>query len=573
MEHTHSLPVKIYVDATLKSKDRGFYDSVFKKLDKFSPISLDFEHANDLTEGYFILAQKYNLSRLSKQIKDDSQFFIYESYHPELPLADLYQDQGIYKISEESLSALKDSIESALTAKESKLLNETLTNSLENLKKLRKKSKRYHKYLDEKLDTLRNKTTEVGIISELNKLEETSLGFLENESVRELLKEFSKTYGIMNFDFMTEERILTQEETRIYLPVIIKGNLFEYIAFESIDEDIQAFVALNLLKIYYQFIDRNGLFHRFDEGEIWEKVFNNIKNPVALFSEKGDLIRHNIQFINLSLTAKECLAMVDAQSINLPLNTYKVYRREIVYNHIKTYLYVFLSTEQISNNEKILPSNEELGIVSSSIAHELNNPLAGILAALSLLELEEEIQDDVQEAISEMKNGTKRCKDLVETFLGFSKLKPIQTYHLTPPKKSSEFVSNALEQAMNLVRFRLIENNIKLTLKHQLEDVFPHQLNSSILSMVFYLILGELVTAISHYQLISDNVDLTIKGEMIERRDGIVLSIPDKYDYYQRIRTSKLISHLTDYLGLSLHFTDVLTISSKDKQLNFKGDS
>ena len=62
-------------------------------------------------------------------------------------------------------------------------------------------------------------------------------------------------------------------------------------------------------------------------------------------------------------------------------------------------------------------SSEELGIISSSIAHELNNPLGGILAGLSVLLLED-LEMENRLSLEEMKRGTERCRQLINIFLG-----------------------------------------------------------------------------------------------------------------------------------------------------------
>ena len=99
-----------------------------------------------------------------------------------------------------------------------------------------------------------------------------------------------------------------------------------------------------------------------------------------------------------------------------------------------------------------------LGELAACVAHELNNPLAGILAALSLLSLEDDWSLDALADLNDMKNGAKRAKELVEIFLGFSKF--------SPAAAKVPSIKDSLDQAINLLKFRMIESNLRLGMKY-----------------------------------------------------------------------------------------------------------
>lgn len=69
----------------------------------------------------------------------------------------------------------------------------------------------------------------------------------------------------------------------------------------------------------------------------------------------------------------------------------------------------------------------ELGTIGSSIAHQLNNPIGGMLSHIQLLlmDLRESSEfagkDDLTVELKEMEAGTRRCAEIVRNLLGFSR--------------------------------------------------------------------------------------------------------------------------------------------------------
>jgi two-component system NtrC family sensor kinase len=71
----------------------------------------------------------------------------------------------------------------------------------------------------------------------------------------------------------------------------------------------------------------------------------------------------------------------------------------------------------------------ELGTIGSSIAHELNNPLGGMLSFLQLIKMDlDSIRSELGkpaepwiEDIIEMEKGARRCRDIVQSLLGFTR--------------------------------------------------------------------------------------------------------------------------------------------------------
>lgn len=68
----------------------------------------------------------------------------------------------------------------------------------------------------------------------------------------------------------------------------------------------------------------------------------------------------------------------------------------------------------------------ELGTIGSSIAHQLNNPIGGMLSHIQLLlmdlkSLDFPGKDELHKELKEMESGTRRCAEIVRDLLGFTR--------------------------------------------------------------------------------------------------------------------------------------------------------
>lgn len=367
--------------------------------------------------------------------------------------------------------------------------------------------------------------------------------------------QLSSMFLLTGSEFLEEDIPLDESGLIFHLP----GNdLFLTLKFKSTDimscaQSIELIITMILRTIQIQ---DQQLIKSDGEIDFWKKIFSKIPYPMAVISSLGDLLIYNESFAKIGILPKECLRFKDQESLEIFQNFYKVRRIEFPINLMNISYFVFYSSEgrqnkdenkKQTNADSLKGGVDELGIISSSIAHELNNPLAGILAALSLLSLEDDWSADELNDLDDMKNGAKRCKELVEIFLGFSKFSPARA--LVPSIKDS------VDQAINLLRFRMIESNLRLEIKYTPTlEIFSHQINSSIMSMIFYLILNELMTAFAHERLITQTHITAMSGEVLEFSNQIVMKLDYDFEYEEKIAQSKLIQHLLLFEKLEINF-------------------
>ncbi len=366
------------------------------------------------------------------------------------------------------------------------------------------------------------------------------------------LKAFSKKHSQVQSLFLCSENEFFHDEfffdEHSFVFTLPVKDLFLTIRFKQVDvqsELLELIVSLVLRTIQnqdQQLIKSDG------EIDFWKKIFSKIPYPMAVISNLGDLLIYNESFAKIGILPKECLRFKDQESCEIHQQLYKIRRIEFPINTSEVSYFVFYTIEsrEVSTGSKG-GSVDELGIISSSIAHELNNPLAGILAAISLLSLEDNWSEDALIDLSDMKNGAKRCKELVEIFLGFSK------FSLSANQAPS--IKDSLDQANNLLRFRMIESNLRLEIKYTATlEVFSHQINSSIMSMILYLILSELMTAFAHERLITQTQLNTMSGEVFEFSNQIVMKLDTNFEYEEKLAQSKLIQHLLVFEKLEINF-------------------
>jgi hypothetical protein len=373
--------------------------------------------------------------------------------------------------------------------------------------------------------------------------------------VAKILKLFVKNnIEKAKFQFYTGGDLWKLTPSRNFLALPKYKNLFLGIELSWDDEDAERLVK----KIFFYqtlvgfFLSRHETNDPFADENLWDGVLDGIPFPVGLLSAKGEIHQHNTLFAKLNYPPEDCLKLNARQKIVIGDIPYNIFRKDIFHLDEKKVLFVFFTESFFLKGEgSLTPSGQELGIISSSIAHELNNPIAGIQAALSLLMLDSELDEEATQTLKEMKSGATRCKQLIETFLGFSRATPREQ----GPQVSSP-VMISYQQAQNLLRFRTVESGIRFSLEYQKHADFRHKVNLSLLTMTFYLIMGELMTLYSHQLLVAskNQIEKVIKGEIVESSQEIQIQLHELN--ISGLSLSKLIQNLLTIENFVLQISD-----------------
>ena len=171
--------------------------------------------------------------------------------------------------------------------------------------------------------------------------------------------------------------------------------------------------------------------------EQWELAFDSIAVPISLTDREGSIRRTNKAFRE----------SVDKSKIELlDKNSFKVFfgeseppgqskrKKALIQGKEKTfeitsqklegkelYLLVFRDISERIKMEKEMAENvksSEMDIISRSMAHELNNPVAGIQALLQTMPLRKDKEEGVRaEDIQEMTRAIQRCSQIIQKLL------------------------------------------------------------------------------------------------------------------------------------------------------------
>ena len=274
------------------------------------------------------------------------------------------------------------------------------------------------------------------------------------------------------------------------------------------------------------------------------KIINLMPIPAILIDEEGEAIEASREFSKLDLLPRQCLEFKNQQVYRCGHGEFIVLKSESKREE-DHFCFTYFLKSQNTGRLGSKSMREELGIIASSLAHEINNPLSGILAVVGLLELDIGPDDDRYAQLLEIKNSIKRCSELVRTFLGFSRFET--------DKGDSASVFDCVDQAFSLIRSRSIESDIVLDLRldKSLKDsglIF----GKSIFSMIFYLILGEIITLRSHEKLLGGEVEKgeVLRGEVYQVNDTVYIEFENRLELSRDRLTVALLDHLLGIVSM-----------------------
>jgi len=211
--------------------------------------------------------------------------------------------------------------------------------------------------------------------------------------------------------------------------------------------------------------------------KLWTETFDAIKDFVFITDEKNIIIKTNSAFADFvrlhprDIVGKPYhdLLRIDNYS-DLPSGR-EEFTREITMNG-ETYLMSGFpitledGTEAMINVMKNITEIQKLktqlyhtdklsslGLLVSGVAHEINNPLTGILGYTELLQMKTK-DESLSKELSKIYASAERCKTIVENLLTFSRQKP--------PERSLENINDIIDKTVELRAYWLRSNNVEI---------------------------------------------------------------------------------------------------------------
>ena len=244
--------------------------------------------------------------------------------------------------------------------------------------------------------------------------------------------------------------------------------------------------------------------------EQWETTFNSMSEPVAIISQDYDLVQMNSSSEKLTasstLVQTKCYQLLfdrkapcpgcqlgtryHVESIEKSPRTYDVYSQSVRLDSERKNLFFNIYhdiTEKLRLEKQLLDTAKraELGTIGSSIAHELNNPLGGIITFTQILKSETQADKPLYSDLLALEQGALRCKDIIQNLLEFSR-KPSHDQ-----LQEINFVE-ILKKVIRLIEVKAKPAGLEIELQSS-EKFLPLKVDSGRLSQIFAHLLQQQV--------------------------------------------------------------------------------
>lgn len=163
-----------------------------------------------------------------------------------------------------------------------------------------------------------------------------------------------------------------------------------------------------------------------------------------------------------------------------------------------------------------------VGLLAGGVAHEINNPLTGVLNNIQLIKMEAETKSDFKlsdfkELLDVVEESALRCKKITRSLLDFSHASKGEFHPLS--------VNEIIEKVVGLINHEFALQNINIVL--QLQDNLPQLLgDSQLLQQVIFGMLVNAKWAIGQKEGLKDG-EIRIKTEYEKERNYNIISISD----------------------------------------------
>lgn len=247
----------------------------------------------------------------------------------------------------------------------------------------------------------------------------------------------------------------------------------------------------------------------------WESTFDAIAEPVMIVDENYTIRRANLSTAKVGenqitkVIGQKCyhaFAHRDSPCPQCPLQNMiqsgersqahlgnKIQKQDYIAHAYPLYdengamqsavMYYHDVTEELRLKQEVIQQEKmaAIGMLAGGVAHEVNNPLGGVLAFTQLLLRKMESNPDAYEDLKEIEKAAIRCKKIVQELLDFSRIS-------RDKEKTVVCVNTLLEKVLPFVQMEMRSLNIEMQLKlaQGLPNVFavPDRLQQVFLNLM-----------------------------------------------------------------------------------------
>jgi PAS domain S-box-containing protein len=253
----------------------------------------------------------------------------------------------------------------------------------------------------------------------------------------------------------------------------------------SVEEYRRAIDTANSFVVRLDEDGRITLFNRFAEeltGYTKDEVIGGSWFDIFISDDKREATRgvfENLKSTGQPLTYENPIRTKDDRNILVLWSNNLI--RDSAGNAIGTLSYGIDVTQQRRLERQLAQSEKmsALGQLISGVAHELNNPLTGVVGYSQLL-LGADCSDETRHMLTIVSREADRCHKIVDSLLQFAR-----EYE---PRREYTQINDVIESTLSLKRYQLHVDNIQLEL-HLSEDipetmVDPHQMQQVFMNIV-----------------------------------------------------------------------------------------
>lgn len=279
---------------------------------------------------------------------------------------------------------------------------------------------------------------------------------------------------------------------------------------------------------------------------MWQATFDAIKDPVMIIDSEYNITRANRNMAKAAqmdvrhVIGQKCYEVFAGRTepcvrcpVNLTRQTqnqksveldpfgngqqYSVNAYSMSLNNSAETVLHYLDITQAKEMQKLLLQSEKMaavGTLAGGIAHEINNPLGGILAFAQLAMRQLEADHPCQADLKEIEDAALRCKQIVRNLLDFSRKNLNDEHELI-------HINDVVKKTMSLIEISTKSSNVRLVL-HLAENLPPISGHLQKLQQV----LLNLITNAAH-AMKANGGDLIIKSFANPAQTKVFLQVED----------------------------------------------